>query len=474
MTKYFILILLSLSVNLVKGQNQIIDAESKLPVSYAHVKSTNESKGVISDFNGFFVLDSSFRQLDSVIISCIGYTKETFLVRDIVEKKVIELTPSAQHLSEVIVAAKKAKYQLRNLGVAKKPNKTRFPDYAGTAKNGEEKALWIPNDYSIQGYLKNINVYVSDLGYPDAHFRIHVYACNPFETKPDQELTTSNIIASASVGNEWVSIDMSSEHIQVGENGCFIGIEWFDSPKSKFHTDTINSEGYTWVGDEKKDTVFSRIRSGNGAVLGAINQKYRISKNKHWNRTSEGWKSYNFSESIMYTTDTLPDGSTYFRTPDNHYQAVLCINIDVSFSKNKIDQIYDEPKNRKLNKLENIREDQFNYPQNNIQELFSSLIKAFESDDIIYALKYLCVYKEDQLDEILAVITDEENENYIPDEEKAKIVNYLKEIQLKLDSAVLTKIDDKHFELLVDNEKYNLVIDNGLWKINPYSYRIYK
>ena len=307
-------------------------------MSYAHIKSINKLKGVISDYNGFFVLDSSFRELDSIVISCIGYNQGHFLVRDIIEKKVVGLNPSTQNLSEVIVTAKKAKYQLKNLGITKKPKKTRFADYVGTGKNGEEKAIWIPNDYSIPGYLKNINVYVSDLGYPDAHFRIHVYACNEFETKPNKELTKSNIIASATKGNEWVSIDMNNEHIQIGENGCFIGIEWFDSPKSKFHQDTIFNKGYTWQDGGRKDTVYSRIRKGNGAVLGGIYQKYRFSKNKHWNKADNHWQNRgDFAESSLYTIDTLPDGRTFLHTPDNQYQGVLCININVSYQKNKIE-----------------------------------------------------------------------------------------------------------------------------------------
>lgn len=105
MTKYFILIVISLSVNLGYGQNQIIDSESKLPVSYVHVKSTNQPKGVISDFNGFFILDSSYRKVDSIVISCIGYTKETFLFGDLLEKKVIELTPRENNLSVVLITA---------------------------------------------------------------------------------------------------------------------------------------------------------------------------------------------------------------------------------------------------------------------------------------------------------------------------------------------------------------------------------
>lgn len=476
MMKYFILILFSFNILSVKSQNQIIDSESKEPVSYAHIKSVNKLKGVISDYNGFFVLDSLFRELDSIIISCIGYERKHILVSQILENKVVELTPSTQNLTEVIVTAKKTKYQLKSLGITKRPKKTRFAGWPGTGKNGEQKAIWIPNEYSVPGYLKNINVYVSDLGYPDAYFRIHVYACNEFETKPDKELTKSNIIASATTGNEWVTIDMSNEHIQVGENGCFIGIEWFDSPKSKFHQDTIFNNGQTWDENKSqyKDTIYSRIRKGNGAVLGGIYQKYRHSRNKHWRKTSDGWMNSYLMDSIMYTTDTLPDGNTYLRTPDNSYLGVMCINIDVSFPKNKIDLTYNEPKKRKLNKLEKVKQNLFKYPQNNINELFTSLIKAFENDDIVYVLKYLCVYKENQLNQIISEIDDGENDNYISNEEKDRIVKNLSLFKSKLDLAVLTKIDDKHFELSVDNEIYNMIIDDGLWKINPYGYSICK
>ena len=107
MTKFLTLILFSLTVLTGISQHQIIDTESKEPVSYAHIKSTNQQKGVISDYNGFFELDSSFLQLDSIIISCIGYNKKRILVRQLSENKVIELTPSSQNLSEVIVTAKK-------------------------------------------------------------------------------------------------------------------------------------------------------------------------------------------------------------------------------------------------------------------------------------------------------------------------------------------------------------------------------
>lgn len=469
---FFLLTFLSISAN---SQNQIIDSESKKPVSYAHIKLTNKSKGVISDFNGYFSLNPTFNAKDSIVISCIGYNKRTLLIGNLQKTKVIELSPNVENLSEVTYVAKKTRFQSKKLGIKKKPKKNRFADYAGTGKNGEEKAIWIPNDYSIAGYLKKINVFVTDLGYPDAHFRVHVYDCNKIETKPDKELTTTNIIASATKGNEWVTIDMSDEMIRIGENGCFIGIEWFDSPKSKYHQDTILNEGYTWQEGKRKDTIYSRVRKGNGAVLGAIYQKYRYSKNKLWRKVGNSWNNLGtFTDSMMNKTDTLPDGRTLLRTPDNHYQGVLCINVNVSFPKNKIKLSYKEPKKRKLNKLEKVKQDLFNYPQNNIYELFSSLIKAFENDDLIYVLKYLCIYKEDQLDEILSEILDEQNENYISEEEKDKAVTYLKKLRTKLKSADLVKVDNKYFKIAIDNTTYNLIVDDGLWKINPYGYRIYK
>ena len=105
--KFSILLLFSLTVLSGISQNQIIDSESKEPVSYAHIKSINKGKGIISDYNGFFNLDSSFSKLDSVIISCIGYDNKEILISQLLKNKVVKLTPSTQDLTEVIVTAKK-------------------------------------------------------------------------------------------------------------------------------------------------------------------------------------------------------------------------------------------------------------------------------------------------------------------------------------------------------------------------------
>ena len=429
MTKYFLSILLYLIFSSVKSQHKVIDAKTKAPISYAHIKLKDKSKGTIADFNGDFGLDSSYCKNDTLIISCIGYQPKSFLVRNVQNMQYLELKPNLQMLSEVVVNAKKTKFRSQRLGITKRPRKSDFIT-SGTANNGEEKAVWIPNEYAIKGKLNTINVFVTDLGYPNAHFRIHVYDCNPLETKPGKELTKSNIIASATKGNEWVSVDMSSEHIQFGENGCFIGIEWFDAPESKFYKDTVYVERHTWRNNKLKDTTYSIIRSGNGASIGSVPQKYRHFRNKLWEKKGDEWINYGkYVEPKFYTTDTMPDGTLFFNTPDNHFFRALCINVDVSFPKNRNDLIYEAPRKRKLNKLERVKKDSYKYPQNSIYELLSSLIKAFENDDVIYVLKYLCVYKDGGLDELLADFSEDGAEGYISNKEKKEIIKHLNEVK---------------------------------------------
>ena len=108
--------------------------------------------------------------------------------------------------------------------------------------------------------------------------------------------------------------------------------------------------------------------------------------------------------------------------------------------------------------------------------MFSSLIKTFENDDIVYALKYLCVYKEDEQNEILEELVKKKDqpEGVISKVEKRMVVVLLKQIQKKLSNSTLTKIDSHHYELNCEGEVFNFSVEDGLWKINPYSYKIYE
>lgn len=480
MIKFLLFLISLLFFFKVNSQIQIVDSLTFLPIPYTYIKAVGKNEGVISDYNGYFKLDSVFNLYDSLKISCIGYEPKIVPMSSVVHSDMITLNPEALQFEEVIVTKKKGRYRLRELGITKKP-KTKFFDYSVTARNGTIRAVYIPNEHSYPGVLKYVNLYVTDNGFPDAHFRIHIYGVSNLAIKPGEELTSSNIISSGTTGNEWIKIDMTNERILVPENGCFVGVEWFDHPQSTYFQDTLKNEVVTLVEGEFRDTTHTYIRSGNGIVLGSRSQTYKFAKNKLWYKTHLSGKWINWctsttDESSFNIPDTLLNGHTILLNENNTFFKVPCVNAEVSFRKEKIDLKYDDPKKRKLNRLERVREDNFIYPQSSIIELFSSLIKAVENDDIIYILKYLCVYTDDELDDILSSIKDNKDTlgSYFSESDKERIINHFTKITNNLNEDSIVKIDIHHFVLKINNARYNLVVDDGKWKINPYSYRIMK
>ena len=468
MTKLLTALISFLIVSHLNAQIQIVDSLTNSPIPYTYVNVSGTNEGMLSDYNGYFVLDSTFTRSDSIRISCIGYEPKICAIRDIAHNDQIPLTPEALQVGEVIVPKKKGKFRLMELGITKKP-KTKFFDYSVTARNGTIRATYIPNEYSIPGVLKNVKLYITEDGFPDAHFRIHIYRVSPLEIKPGRELTSSNIVASGTTGNEWIEIDMTNERILVPENGCFVGVEWFDHPESAYFHDTLKNKGVTLVDGKYKDTVYTRVRSGNGIVLGSRDEPYKFTKNKLWYKThlSEKWINWCTSttdEAIFNIPDTLSNGYVRIINESNLYYHVPCIHIEISFHKEKIDLEFENPKKRKLNKLERVKENRFKYPQSSVVELFNSLSRAVENDQIIYILKYLCVYADDELDNILSTIEDNENTtgSYFSEKDKKQIMNHFNTIIENLNEDSLIKIDAHHFELNVHHDRYNLVVDKRL------------
>lgn len=480
MTKLLPFLLSLLFVNPLKSQIQIIDRLTNKPISYTHIKFLNHNEDKISDYNGYFLLDSTSTLNDSIRVSCIGYAPKICEIQNLSPDAKIPLVPIALEIKEVVVSKKKGQFKLMNLGITKKP-KTKFYDYSITASIGTIRATYIPNEYSVPGVLKNINLYTTDDGYPDAHFRIHVYGVSPMEIKPGTELTSSNIVASGTTGNEWIKIDLTNERILVPENGCFIGVEWFDHPESAYFQDTLKKKGVTKVDGKLKDTVYTKVRSGNGIILGSRDEPYKVAKNKLWYKThlSEKWinlcTSYT-DESIFNIPDTLSNGNVRIINESNFYLHVPCINVEISFPKEKIALEFENPKKRKLNNIERVKEDRFKYPQSSVVELFNSLYRAVEDDQIIYILKYLCVYADGELDNLLSTIKDTESTTgmYFSEKDKKQIMNHFHIIIKNLNEDALIKIDSHHFELKVNNDCYNLTVDNRKWKIHPYTHRVMK
>jgi hypothetical protein len=459
------------------AQIQVVDSLSSDPVPFTHIRIVKNNKIVISNHEGYFFLDTLRFKNDSLIISSIGFETKKIAVKNLHSSSKIQLIPKQQQLEEVVVVQKKGKYKLKKLGITKKPRKL-LPEYGMTSQNGTIQAVYIPNIYSVPGVLKYVNVYITDHGYPNAYFRIHVYDVSLLEIKPDKELTSSNIVESGTKGNEWVRFDLIDERIMIGENGCFVGIEWFEHTDSKRYQDTLISKVTLNNGDYHKDTLVTKVKSGYGVVLGASYEPYQNAKNKIWYKLPYAgewlkWDVYMAKYQLELHDSLIPYFIQHVEDQPDHSFQVPCINITASFPKGKAELNYIEPQNQKLNQFENIEEDIAKYPQSSVVELFNSLIAAFENDDIIYAMKYLCVFKNDELETMITSLEDNYSRtgNYFSETDKKQIIEHFNEILENLSVDSLTKIDAQYFELKVNNESTNLFIVDGKWKLQPVTFK---
>ena|GEM_PF-1232781 len=452
------------------AQIQVIDSLSSEPVPFTHIRAVKNNKYVISNHEGYFFLDSLRFNNDSLIISSIGFETKKIAVKNLHSSSKIQLIPKQQQLDEVVVVQKKGKYKMKKLGVTKKPRKL-LPEYGMTSQNGTIQAVYIPNNYSAPGVLKYVNVYITDHGYPNAYFRIHVYDVSLIEIKPGKELTSSNIVKSGTEGNEWVRFNLIDERILIGENGCFVGVEWFENTNSKSYQDTLIYKATVNNGDSHKDTLYTAIKRGDGVVLGTIDEPYQNAKHKIWYKLPFAgewlrWDVYMAKYQLELHDSLIPYFIQYVEDQPDHSFKVPCIHITASFPKGTTELNDIEPENQLLNEFESIEEDIAKYPQSSVVELFNSLIAAFENDDIIYAMKYLCFYRNDELETIITIIEDNHNRtgNYFSETDKNQIIKNLNEILENLGDDSLTKIDSQHFVLKVNDKTSNLFIVDGKWK----------
>jgi hypothetical protein len=446
----------------------ILDSTTNAPIAFVRVSIPGSDTYLLSNSKGEISLDSLWMKSNTLSVFCYGYVRKTISK----SQTTILLSPTFKELQESKVVVAKRRYGHKKLGETAHPTPRDVKSDHGfnilTGNNGELRSVWIPNEKSLKGYLEKVNVFILAMGQPSAYFRIHFYACSKLKLEPGEEITSQNIIAKGTTGNEWVTVDVSSLRIPLSENGIFVGIEWFDYEVNTSFSDTltfkVNYVDSGWVNEK-------RVYKGNGCVIGREFDTYRKNKHKNWDFKNQSWNDmYINNESRFYIPDTMFKFS-YTPTPDNLHISIPCINVDVKYIKQKNESEFENPKKRKLNRIEKVKEDEFLYPQNTVSELFNSLVKAIEKNELIYVLKYLCVYKDEQLDDIVDEVKKVAGK--LPPIEQQTCLRFLRKLQLGTKEENIKHLEGNEYELNVDGEIMYLLHEKGKWKINPYSYRFY-
>ena len=461
---------------------KVITKNTNEPVAYAMVKVLHQEKGTLTTFSGEFSLDDSYKDTDTLKISCLGYSDYFTTVNNIKINSIIELKQKTTDLDEVVITAKKGGFKTKKLGVDTK-ERIHSPKYGGN-KIGDEEATWIYNKYSTKGIIKNIKIFVSEHGYPDAYFRIHVYQCNSTTKKPGIELTQSNILARGTTGNEWVTIDIEKENIPIDKNGCFIGVEWLDHPSAKQFKDTVTAH---YIGTNKTKT---KINTRNGVVFGQVRKTWGEGKNRCWKKIKDTLWEEQFSwewqigKPFLHPTTGKANkdinGDTIFSNNSNLFIWIPAIKLEVNYDKQALKTNYKEPKKKYFKNIyskedvieakKTVKLNTIKYPQASITELLNSGIKAINNNDIVYVHQHLMFYdSKAELESVSNKMKDnlEKHGTVMSEENKKNALNYFQYVIDHMEENELIEQEDgRSFILNIDNRTYTFATINGRWKIH--------
>ena len=431
----------------------VIDSETYEPLAFVRLKGPSHQ--FYTNLDGETYLDS-LSIGDTLVVECIGYHRKWVPFSP--DLKEIKLDPELKMLKSLQVQASAVSYRKKTIG----PEGARTTSMLGylLPDTNTIAALWFHNDKGYNGFVKTIRLEIRDKGIPTAPFKVHLYECDPLDGRPGARLTQVDIRHKAN-GPGWTEINVEHLNIPIPVNGFFVGIQHIKVPEDQLPP-LETRQVITFL----KDTL-----ELNGIVPITRSEVYRTSRNRLWKYLAgSDWRNgHGNTDKSIGTERRLPNGKKFILTENNLYLVVPSMQVEIKYNKSKGKSEYRKGRKRKLNKIDRHKQDLIKYPQSSVKELFTSVRTAFENDDWVYVLKYLCVYKEDELNEILE---NPELQDYFHGEEKQKLIENIDELIQGLDQAFMRQEDHWTYILTVDGVDYHLVQRKGLWSVNPYGYRV--
>lgn len=226
--RLFLIIILSLSTHAAFSQAmQVLDNESKTPVSFATI-SFGDGRGTFAGENGDFTFEKAkYSDIDTLFISAIGFQNQAVATQNLPPK--VYLIAEASQLEEVIlIAEKKGKYKKKKLKETTHTNyyncwlPTVESEVAVFFERQEGKSskiaqLWIPIN-SEKEYRKKGNLKFSTL------FRIQFYKNK--NGLPGSPMIHKEIVFRVSEqDDEMYELDLQSHEIFIPKDGLFASLQ---------------------------------------------------------------------------------------------------------------------------------------------------------------------------------------------------------------------------------------------------------
>ncbi|MFO0322314.1 MAG: carboxypeptidase-like regulatory domain-containing protein [Bacteroidota bacterium] len=438
---------------LIKGT---IEDEQKKPIPFVNVYLADKSTGVVTNSIGAFELNVGIKKNDSIVFSCLGYKTSIVPLQEWLSNsnKKIVLQIASNELKEVNVTG--YKFKTKELNYFKKPEasfSSEDPEF--------EHAILIPNKKGYSGFVKNVGVYVRNIGNPKAPFRVHIYECNQITNEPGKELTQNSIVAHATLGNEWVMVNLDSLQIKIQPNGFFVGIE------------ALPIDGYVTLTPHQLDSIAAKLIAGYSIAyrdilyLGSESHLYKKGVRGCFRKYLAKWATYK-----------IPNGK-YLDSGDLSF---IAVKTSISYySKNKDKTTYlsnsdfnsdfEKDNERVMKKaLTQVQKyDDKKFPHSNIKEFFESNLKAVKENNISYLFTYLyLINKEEKEDFFIEMEKRSKNEQLFSNEEIKNAADFFNYCLNTIEQSNLIQIKENFYKLqLPDKRNIYFLQKKGKWYAYP-------
>jgi len=265
-------------------EGKVIDQLTKQPIIYATVEIKTQKIGTYTDSTGNFSIQ--YKSIDDTLeFNSLGYNMQKYSIRDLNSSiNIIELEPHIFELKEVVVVPKRVK-TIRLGTISKKPWRLQIANVFGG-----QYGTYIKNENKKTGYVKAVSFYITKIGFPDAPFRIRIYAKDRLNECPGKDLLNESVIVSNTEGEGWFTVDISEYGVIFPMDGMYVMMEWVFSGDQYYYDyeDEIKTK------DGKSKTITYHVYGPSlGNVWKQPDEGYWCKGlGDQWNRMNDYYKGY--------------------------------------------------------------------------------------------------------------------------------------------------------------------------------------
>lgn len=202
---------------IIKGK--IIDSSTGNAIPYATVGLAKQNTGTNANEQGEFTISCQQPEIDTLIISCVGYVTNRASVKDFRANPILILILNIKRLKPVVI---KNKWAFSEVGTSKKTLA-----YGLTSTGSQSQAATKLTAPFTNTFLQTLNIRTSKYG-GEGKFRVHVFDFDSVSKGPGDELTDTVIEVNSKPGI--TTIDMLPYQISIPGKDFFVSVEWLRIP----------------------------------------------------------------------------------------------------------------------------------------------------------------------------------------------------------------------------------------------------